>query len=336
MTVGSSLFGEFDQSLRALSSTPNRGSEGYAANFTAHVTPKNQENELAKYSQTVTSAEGQLRHILENFETATKPIFDEISKQRKDLNTVRVNGDNYLKKVLDTELLKKEKDLKLYYGGKIAEYETELREMRDKCGEQELTYLKSLEDNSNLRIELMTFERRVKEVEGEMRAKQEELESNIVLLKTTQLNPKEKLIDDMEEELTCIICQELFIGAMTIACGHSFCEICLRTWFKNKKSCPVCRRDVKLKVIPSFLLDSAVEKIVESFDEEAKRKRVQLKRERNEQKRREDALVNGKLGIVRLAVCLSVSLYLSVYLSVCLSVCSSVYLFVCLFVCLSV
>ena len=38
-----------------------------------------------------------------------------------------------------------------------------------------------------------------------------------------------------------------------------FCKMCVRIWFETKKSCPVCRADMKLKVVCSVVLDSLVD-----------------------------------------------------------------------------
>mgnify|MGYP000847616589 CR=1 FL=1 len=41
--------------------------------------------------------------------------------------------------------------------------------------------------------------------------------------------------------LFCTICSYLMESPTTLNCGHTFCEECLRTWFKTKQSCPTCR-----------------------------------------------------------------------------------------------
>merc|ERR1712183_537023 len=45
----------------------------------------------------------------------------------------------------------------------------------------------------------------------------------------------------------------------------------------------------KVKAFRSVVLDSAIEKMIESMDEDTRLRRVELKRERDEQKRREDS-----------------------------------------------
>ncbi|XP_055982490.1 E3 ubiquitin-protein ligase RNF135 [Sorex fumeus] len=53
-----------------------------------------------------------------------------------------------------------------------------------------------------------------------------------------------------EEDLGCVICQELLKGPTTLPCGHSFCRDCLRElWAKGRGAgarpswCPTCRDD---------------------------------------------------------------------------------------------
>lgn len=41
--------------------------------------------------------------------------------------------------------------------------------------------------------------------------------------------------NDLEEEFTCTICQELILCAMTLECSHSFCNGCITGWLDKKK-----------------------------------------------------------------------------------------------------
>lgn len=49
-------------------------------------------------------------------------------------------------------------------------------------------------------------------------------------------------------EITCPICLEHILEprhARCIAtCQHTFCSECIQTWFKEHKTCPVCKKDV--------------------------------------------------------------------------------------------
>uniref|UniRef100_A0A8C6T484 RING-type domain-containing protein n=1 Tax=Neogobius melanostomus TaxID=47308 RepID=A0A8C6T484_9GOBI len=47
-----------------------------------------------------------------------------------------------------------------------------------------------------------------------------------------------------EEDLTCLICQDIFKEPVVLSCSHSFCKDCLRSWWREKptRECPVCKR----------------------------------------------------------------------------------------------
>lgn len=84
----------------------------------------------------------------------------------------------------------------------------------------------------------------------------------------------------MQEEFTCVICQELFINAYTLPCAHSFCEWCIKEWMKRKghKDCPICRKKITSDPVHSLALDNAVSKLVEklSVDEQKERKEMEV------------------------------------------------------------
>ncbi|XP_043086679.1 zinc-binding protein A33-like [Puntigrus tetrazona] len=48
----------------------------------------------------------------------------------------------------------------------------------------------------------------------------------------------------MEEDLTCLICCDIFTDPVTLKCSHSLCEECLRIFWKTQDApqCPVCRK----------------------------------------------------------------------------------------------
>ena len=40
------------------------------------------------------------------------------------------------------------------------------------------------------------------------------------------------------------VCNELYVEATTVNCGHTFCHYCITQWRKKKANCPVCRTDI--------------------------------------------------------------------------------------------
>ncbi|RVE41517.1 hypothetical protein evm_013831, partial [Chilo suppressalis] len=85
----------------------------------------------------------------------------------------------------------------------------------------------------------------------------------------------------MENELQCSICAELFVGATTLNCSHTFCKYCITMWKKKKKDCPICRSVISSEC-KSLVLDSFIEKMVLNLTEDMKRKREELLKSREE------------------------------------------------------
>ncbi|XP_062242787.1 zinc-binding protein A33-like [Platichthys flesus] len=48
----------------------------------------------------------------------------------------------------------------------------------------------------------------------------------------------------LEEDLCCAVCRDVFRDPVLLSCSHSFCKVCLKSWWKNKevKECPLCKR----------------------------------------------------------------------------------------------
>ncbi|XP_072308878.1 E3 ubiquitin-protein ligase TRIM35-like [Eucyclogobius newberryi] len=59
-----------------------------------------------------------------------------------------------------------------------------------------------------------------------------------------------------EEYLSCPICQEVFKDPVLLSCSHSFCGLCLRSWWSEKPTheCPVCKRRSSRTEPPSNLV----------------------------------------------------------------------------------
>ncbi len=64
---------------------------------------------------------------------------------------------------------------------------------------------------------------------------------------------------NIEEELTCPICHDLFFQATTLVpCGHTFCGHCIsKTFSRNQVQCPYCRIHVQ-QVDKNVTLDSLI------------------------------------------------------------------------------
>ncbi|KAI0639139.1 hypothetical protein C8Q77DRAFT_1079623 [Trametes polyzona] len=84
-----------------------------------------------------------------------------------------------------------------------------------------------------------------------------------------------KVLDNLEEEVTCAICYGLLVAAYSTTCGHSCCGRCLLKWIKTKwqaPQCPVCRTtlDRRQLAFPNVALDNVVRSFVASAAEVGK------------------------------------------------------------------
>lgn len=128
------------------------------------------------------------------------------------------------------------------------------------------------------------LENHLEELRSLVEQKEEELKQQQEVTKKAQ-KIAQNVVDQMEDEFSCIICQELIIRATTLACSHSFCEHCLYSWLKKRNSCPVCRCSVETQPIHSIVLDNAISKMVEAMDDESKARRKVLLQERADKSR---------------------------------------------------
>lgn len=57
-----------------------------------------------------------------------------------------------------------------------------------------------------------------------------------------QLTPLQKDVQDiLETDLSCAICQDVYINPLILNCSHSFCKFCVFRWLSRKTGCPQCR-----------------------------------------------------------------------------------------------
>lgn len=73
----------------------------------------------------------------------------------------------------------------------------------------------------------------------------------------------QKFKNKFNEELSCTICNEVFISPMSLPCGHVFCKFCLMKWKQSCHSrpfdCPNCRQKVgREKLTPNFCLENLI------------------------------------------------------------------------------
>uniref|UniRef100_A0A8C5DZX6 Zinc-binding protein A33-like n=1 Tax=Gouania willdenowi TaxID=441366 RepID=A0A8C5DZX6_GOUWI len=63
---------------------------------------------------------------------------------------------------------------------------------------------------------------------------------------------------ELQCELTCPVCLELFRDPVILECGHHFCQVCIIQCWEAKadelSSCPKCRKSCGRKLRPNSLL----------------------------------------------------------------------------------
>jgi hypothetical protein len=84
----------------------------------------------------------------------------------------------------------------------------------------------------------------------------------------------------LRNELTCVICHDVFIEPISLPCGHSFCKDCLDWWWlqpqkRGAEDCPTCRSRLspKQQDVPSFQVNLALRAcILALYGDEVKRR----------------------------------------------------------------
>ncbi|CAH1099538.1 unnamed protein product [Psylliodes chrysocephalus] len=95
-------------------------------------------------------------------------------------------------------------------------------------------------------------------------------------------NPTKNEMDtdsQVDEELLCAICSEMFVKATTLNCSHTFCKFCIEKWKAKQSVCPICRAKIT-SLNPTLVLDNVIEKVVKSFSKDDKEHRKKIIEER--------------------------------------------------------
>eukprot|EP00794_Sanderia_malayensis_P020349 gene20349-22353_t len=248
----------------------------------------------------------------------------EIDKQREELQKEKELEEKKLESLLEQQLKEKESELKDVFERKRMlltlekdEIETKLQiEMDKKLSERDMSHREELEKQRELlkksindmeiekknreeeavrNQELLDSLRNAKEHEVHLGSCVEELKRQIqekdsVLQRQQDMQKdaeevgKRFVLQQMEDEFTCLICHELFVEPLTLPCGHTFCEFCLTAWFRRKDDCPICRDKVHSAFGRSLILHNAVNKMIECADDETKRYRQELINQRKNAK----------------------------------------------------
>ncbi|KAL9954152.1 hypothetical protein ACROYT_G041653 [Oculina patagonica] len=212
----------------------------------------------------------------------------ELKSQKESLIAEKEQVEVQLQEELNRKLEEKDKELenKLTRQKEALEKVIAEKEARQNMLHVELENYKA----SQARMQdLEANERRMESTLQELRqiveSKNEELLKQQEETKRVEEATRKTVIEQMEDEFTCIICQDLFINSTTLPCAHSFCEYCLQSWLQKKNNCPICRQPIMGRPVRSLVLDNAIAKMVESMDEETKTRRQTVSQEREQLKR---------------------------------------------------
>uniref|UniRef100_A0A3Q1GS31 RING-type domain-containing protein n=1 Tax=Acanthochromis polyacanthus TaxID=80966 RepID=A0A3Q1GS31_9TELE len=76
-------------------------------------------------------------------------------------------------------------------------------------------------------------------------------------------------LEELQSELTCPVCLELFRDPVILECGHHFCQVCIIQCWEAKadelSSCPKCRKSCARKLRPNSLLSLRVLCVLQEF-----------------------------------------------------------------------
>ncbi|XP_029021215.1 zinc-binding protein A33-like [Betta splendens] len=72
-------------------------------------------------------------------------------------------------------------------------------------------------------------------------------------------------LEELQSELTCPVCLELFRDPVILECGHHFCQLCIIQCWEAKadelSNCPKCRKSCARKLRPNSLLCNVVDSV---------------------------------------------------------------------------
>ncbi|XP_037622299.1 E3 ubiquitin-protein ligase TRIM39-like [Sebastes umbrosus] len=71
----------------------------------------------------------------------------------------------------------------------------------------------------------------------------------------------------LEDDLCCSVCHDIFKDPVILSCSHSFCKVCLQSWWTEKhvRECPLCKRRSSKNILPPNL---DLKNVCESFLQE--------------------------------------------------------------------
>ena len=257
-------------------------------------TEKDMQAKLLEQKATLENEKQELESALktlfaEKLTEKEEQLNEQLRKQKESLMAEKELVEAQLQEELNRKLEEKDKELenqlthqKLALEKVISEKEAQQNLLHTELENYKASQARLLDLEAN-EIEM---ESTLQELRQIVESKNEELLKQQEETKRVEMEARKTVIEQMEDEFTCIICQDLFINSTTLPCAHSFCEYCLQTWLLKKNNCPICRQIITGKPVRSLVLDNAIAKMVESMDEETKTRRQTVSQERQQLKLR--------------------------------------------------
>jgi pSer/pThr/pTyr-binding forkhead associated (FHA) protein len=99
-----------------------------------------------------------------------------------------------------------------------------------------------------------------------------------------------QLNNNLKDEFKCAVCQDFFVEANTLTCGHTYCYSCIVEWFARNQRCPTCRTQCCSRPVKSNALDCAVQHIVKSNPQTAHEYATRLEKAKRSRESRRKSL----------------------------------------------
>ena len=109
---------------------------------------------------------------------------------------------------------------------------------------------------------------------------------------------------DVEKDLECHICAEVFVDPVTTPCGHTFCAACLRRSVDHNTRCPMCRTILLLSAVDQLPVNVTLAQLAARLLPEETAARARSVAARAEQADADLHAPEGKLALFLMSVVL--------------------------------
>lgn len=96
----------------------------------------------------------------------------------------------------------------------------------------------------------------------------------------------------LENDLSCAICQDIYINPLILNCSHSFCKFCVYRWLSKRPGCPQCRMTVSFQA-ENLALRNIINRMIQKSSPQ-----FQTTRSTNVSQRLKDEEAQEKEGVV--------------------------------------